>query len=95
MIRLLKKLKLGSSHAGLAVINLTSIHGTWVRSPALISGLRIWRCYELGIGRSRGLDPVLLWLWPRLAAAAPIQPLAWKPPYAASVALKKAKKKKI
>ena len=29
-----------------------------------------------------------------LAAAAPIQPLAWKPPYAVVVALKKRKKKK-
>ena len=36
----------------------------------------------------------LLWLWPRLAAAAPIQPLAWEPPYAASAALIKKKKKK-
>ena len=27
-------------------------------------------------------DPVLLWLWYRLAAAAPIQPLAWEPPHA-------------
>ena len=36
-------------------------------------------------------DPELLWLW--LAVAAPIQPLAWEPPYAAGVALKKKKKK--
>ena len=33
-------------------------------------------------------DPVLLWLWCRLAAAALIQPQAWKLPYAAGVALK-------
>ena len=33
-------------------------------------------------------DPALLWLWCRLAAAAPIQPLAWELPYAASAALK-------
>ena len=33
-----------------------------------------------------------LWLWYRLAAAVPIQPLAWEPPHAASVALKKAPK---
>ena len=38
-------------------------------------------------------DPVLLWLWCRLAAAALIQLLAWKFPYAAGVALKKAKNK--
>ena len=31
---------------------------------------------------------MLLWLWHRLAAAAPIPPLAWELPYAAGVALK-------
>ena len=36
----------------------------------------------------------LLWLWCRLAAVAPIQPLAWKPPYAMGVALKSREKKK-
>ena len=38
-------------------------------------------------------DLVLLWLWSRLAATAPIRPLAWKPPYSVSVALKRLKKK--
>ena len=33
-------------------------------------------------------DPMLLWLWPRPAAAAPFQPIAWKPLYAAGMALK-------
>ena len=33
-------------------------------------------------------DPVLLWLGWRPAAAALIQPLAWKPPYAEGTALK-------
>jgi len=28
----------------------------------------------------------LLWLWRRPVATAPIQPLAWEPPYAAGVA---------
>ena len=37
-------------------------------------------------------DPELLWLWCRLAATALIRPLAWEPPYAAGVALKKKKK---
>ena len=41
-----------------------------------------------GVGRSCGLDPTLLWLWHRLAAVAPIRPLAWEPPYAAGAALK-------
>ena len=40
-------------------------------------------------------DPALLWLWCRPAATAPIQPLAWEPPYAEGVALKKNKRKKI
>ena len=48
-----------------------------------------------GVGHRRGSDPVLLWLWCRLAAIALIQPLAWEPPYAAAVALKKAKEKKF
>ena len=41
-----------------------------------------------GVGRRHGSDLPLLWLWPRLAAIALIQPLAWEPPYPASVALK-------
>ena len=49
-----------------------------VRSLALLSGLK---------------DPALMWLWCRLAATAPIQPLPWELPYAADVALKKTKKK--
>ena len=39
-------------------------------------------------------DPLLLWLWCRPVAAAPITPLVWEPPYAAGVALEKTKKKK-
>ena len=38
-------------------------------------------------------DPKLLWLWYRLVATAPIRPLVWEPPYAAGVALEKAKKR--
>ena len=30
----------------------------------------------------------MLWLWHRLAAIAPVQPLAWEPPHAADAALK-------
>ena len=41
-------------------------------------------------------DPVLLWLWHRPAATAPIRPLAWEPPYATAAAppTKKRQKKK-
>ena len=36
---------------------------------------------------------MLPWLWHRLAAVAPIRHLAWEPPYAAGVALRRQKKK--
>ena len=36
-------------------------------------------------------DQVLLWLWCRPAAVAPIRPLVWEPPYAAGAALKRQK----
>ena len=45
-----------------------------------------------GVGHRCSLDPELLWLW--LAAAAPIQLLAWELPYATGVALKSKKEKK-
>jgi len=40
------------------------------------------------------LGPKLLWLWHRLAAAAPIGPLAWEPPYDAGAALKSKKEER-
>ena len=65
-----------------------------VRSLASLSGLRIRCCRECGVGCRCGLDSTLLWLWFRLAAMAPIWPLAWESPHAAGVALEKTKKKK-
>ena len=47
-----------------------------------------------GAGRSHLSHLVLLWLWCRPAAAAPIRFLAWELPYAAGVALLKKEKKK-
>ena len=44
-----------------------------------------------GVVRS---NPALLWLWCRLAAVAPIGPLAWKPLCAVGAALQRQKKKK-
>ena len=46
------------------------------------------------VGRRRGLDRALLWLWGRPAASALIQPLDWEPPCAVDVALEKEKKTK-
>ena len=45
------------------------------------------------VGHRRGLDPTLLWLWCRLAAEAPVLPLAWELPYAKNAALKGKKTK--
>ena len=46
------------------------------------------------VGCRCGANPVWLWLWHRLAATALIRPLAWEPPYALGVDLKKSKNKK-
>ena len=49
-----------------------------------------------GVGHRRGSDlaVVVVWLWHRLAAIAPIRPLAWEPPYTAGVALKRQQQQK-
>ena len=65
-----------------------------VRSLPLLSGLGTQRCRELRRRSQARLGPALLWLWHRLAAVAPIQPLAWEPPYAAGVAVQKRQKDK-
>ena len=45
-----------------------------------------------GVGHRRSSDLALLWFWHRLAATAPIGPLAWESPYATGAALEMAKK---
>ena len=42
-----------------------------------------------GVDCRHSLDVAMLWLWHRLAGAAPIRPLAWELPYVTGVALKK------
>ena len=63
----------------------------WVRSLASLRGLRIRHCVSCGVSHRRSWDAVLLHLWHRLAATAPIQPLAWEPLYAEGYALKRQK----
>ena len=47
-----------------------------------------------GVGCRHGSDLTCLWLWCRPMATALIQPLAWEPPFAMGVALKRKKDKK-
>ena len=48
-----------------------------------------------GVGYRHGSDLALLWLWCRSVTAALIPFLAWEPPYAEGVALKRKRKKTI
>ena len=61
------------------LMNPTRIH----EDTGLIPGLPQWV-----------KDLALLWLWHKPAATAQIRPLAWEPPHAAGVALKRQQTKK-
>ena len=80
--------QLRSSRCGAVEMNPTNNHEDAGRIPGLaelVKDLASRRC---------GLDPELLRLWGRPAAAVPIQPLAQELLYAAGAALKKAKNKR-
>ena len=85
----------GSSRHGAVETNPTrnyevvgSIPGLtqWVKDPALL--------WAVVLGRRRGSDPTLLWLWHRPATTVSIRPLTWDPPYAAGAAQEIAKREK-
>ena len=80
-------------------MNMTSIHEDTSSIPDLtqssLSGSKDPSiAMSCGIGCRYGADLVLLRLWCRPAAVAPVQPLAWEPLYATGVALKDKKKQK-
>ena len=74
------------------LMNPTRIHEDvglipWPHSVGQGSGVAV----SCGVGHRGSLNLAWLWPWCRPAAAAPIGPLAWEPPYATGAALKKKK----
>ena len=66
-----------NSYCGAVEMNPLSIHEDVGLIPGPVgrgSGIAM----SCGVGHGCGSDPVLLWLWSRLAATAPIQALRWE-----------------
>ena len=78
-----------SSHCGSVATNLTNTH----EDASLIPGLAQW-VRDLALPWAVVGSHVAV-LWPRSAAAAPIQPLAWELPYAAVRRYKEKKKTNV
>ena len=53
----------------------------------------MWHCHKLSCRSQAPFGPHVAMAVVRLAATAPIQLLAWEPPYATGAALKRQKKK--
>ena len=83
-----------SSLCGAVETNQTRDHGVAGSIPSIalwVGGSGV--AMSCGVGHRHDSDLMLLRLWRRPAAIAPIGPLAWEPPYAAGAALKKRKKR--
>jgi len=77
------------------LLSITSYHGSSPRGAVETNPTRNHEVAGLIPGLIQWIkDLALLSLWCRPTAVAPIRPLAWEPPYAVGVALKRQKTKK-
>ena len=83
---LIKQEEFRSSHCGAVEMNPTRNHKAVGSIPGLVQWVKdLVLPVSCGISRRHGL---VLWLWRRPAATAPIRPPAWEPPYVMGAALK-------